>query len=40
MGFGTAVTDTATGTDAAMGADAGTGTGTVHVVPRMVHWLP
>ena len=30
MGFGTAVTDTATAMD----------TDTIHVVPRMAHWLP
>ena len=41
MGFGTAVTATAMGTDAAMGAGTGTDTGTdtIHVVPRMAHWL-
>ena len=36
MGFGTAVTGT--GTDTGTGAD--TGTDTIHVVPRMAHWLP
>ena len=34
MGFGTAVTATDTDTD------TDTGTDTIHVVPRMAHWLP
>ena len=42
MGFGTAATATAMGTDTTM--DTGTGTDTdadtIHVVPRMAHWLP
>ena len=44
MGFGTAVTATATatamGTAMGTGTDAATGTDTIHVVPRMAHWLP
>ena len=40
MGFGTAVTATGMGTDAGTDAGTGTDTDTIHVVPRMAHWLP
>ena len=40
MGFGTAVTDTAMDTDTGTDARTGTDTDTIHVVPRMAHWLP
>ena len=40
MGFGTAVTDMGTDTDADTGTDIGMGTDTIHVVPCMAHWLP
>ena len=38
MGFGTAVT--ATATDTGTDTDTGMDTDTIHVVPRMAHWLP
>ena len=40
MGFGTAVTATATAMDTDADAGTGTDTDTIHVVPRMAHWLP
>ena len=44
MCFGTAVTATVTvtvtATAADTDADTDTGTDTIHVVPRMAHWLP